>query len=311
MEKLKKMIEKLTKYQESQLEVYKNKWLKIGLSTERIDRKKAIKICNNLYDKILLKKIAPVIFFDNPIQAWFATYFISENPNIINEYNTKELTNLIKEKQEHTNRKDVPKFVHPYIDGSFSASYFSFYDYMNKILEIKFDNQESFDIYMQTVSIGLVYPLDEICIVSEKPIEINMKDGKLHADGKPSIKYKGNFNVWSLNGVRVTKEIAETPSEKLNPRLILTEKNAEIRREIVRKIGIERVIKKLGAKVIDSEEDYDLLNFNVLGEERIYLKMKNPSIGTYHIEGVHPSCKTVEDALSWRNGTNEKPRKLT
>jgi hypothetical protein len=32
-----------------------------------------------------------------------------------------------------------------------------------------------------------------------------------------------------------------------------------------------------------------------------YLKMVNPSIGTFHVEGVDPQCATVEQALNWRN----------
>ena len=49
-------------------------------------------------------------------------------------------------------------------------------------------------------------------------LEINMKDGKLHADGKPSVKYNDGFSVWSLNGVRVPQWLAETPAGLLEPK---------------------------------------------------------------------------------------------
>jgi hypothetical protein len=29
--------------------------------------------------------------------------------------------------------------------------------------------------------------------------------------------------------------------------------------------------------------------------------MVNPSVGCFHIEGIDPSCATVEQALNWRN----------
>ena len=32
---------------------------------------------------------------------------------------------------------------------------------------------------------------------------------------------------------------------------------------------------------------------------------------TYHIEGVHPDCHTVAQALNWRNGTEVRPDVLT
>jgi len=80
---------------------------------------------------------------------------------------------------------------------------------------------------------------------------------------------------------------------------------------MVRKIGIDRICYKLGT-AIDKQGDYELLLIDIGDErKRPYLKMLNPSIGTWHVEGVHPHCKTVEQALNWRNQTEEKPEVLT
>ena len=85
----------------------------------------------------------------------------------------------------------------------------------------------------------------------------------------------------------------------------LKEKNAEVRREIVKKIGIENVYKKLPVTIIESSDVYDLINIDLQdGRIRPYLKMINPSTGDLHIEGVHPSCTTIHGALAWRNGIN-------
>jgi hypothetical protein len=94
--------------------------------------------------------------------------------------------------------------------------------------------------------------------------------------------------------------------EELDPHLVLSEKNAEIRREIVRKIGIDRIYQSLGGIVIDSLGLYDLVNLQLGdGRNRPYLKMINPSIGTTHLEGVAPGITTVEQALAWRNSLKE------
>jgi hypothetical protein len=41
------------------------------------------------------------------------------------------------------------------------------------------------------------------------------------------------------------------------------------------------------------------------GRYRPYLKMINPSLGVVHVEGVHPDCKTVEEAICFRNQLKE------
>ena len=124
-------------------------------------------------------------------------------------------------------------------------------------------------------------------------------------------------DLYYLNGVMVDKEIVMTSAEDIDPNIILTEKNVEIRREIVRKIGIERVIKNLGAETLEKGVDHagnpcELLLLNMGdGRKRPYIKLINPSIGTYHIEGVHPECLTLKKAWNFRNGNNENPVVLT
>ena len=159
---------------------------------------------------------------------------------------------------------------------------------------------------------GWWYPCKDICFISERHNICRIKDNKIHCDGGPAISYPDGWSIWALNGVRVSKELAEASAEKLDPKILLTEKNAEIRREIVRKIGIERIIQTLGAKVLDKQAGYELLELDAgAGRRWTYLKMKNPSIGCYHLEGVPPKTKTVAEAMRFRNGTDDKPLILT
>ena len=70
-------IEKLTPTQEKELINYRDKWLAVGLSTDRIDRKKAIEnftVFNNL---VLGNKTQPVfVFMDSPLTTWLATLLL-------------------------------------------------------------------------------------------------------------------------------------------------------------------------------------------------------------------------------------------
>ena len=143
---------------------------------------------------------------------------------------------------------------------------------------------------------------EEFCIVSNFPEVLKTLPGGMpHCATGPSHRWRDGFEIYHLNGVRVPKALVMTPAEKLDPKMIFTEENAEIRREIVRKIGMEKIILKCGAKVLDKKWDYELLEFDIGdGRKRPYLKMRNPSIATWHIEGVSPGTKTVDEALQFR-----------
>ena len=300
------MIEELTLAQEKQLEIYRDKWVAIGLSVNRIDRPKAIENFMILNSLVLGNKKKPVVvFMDSPLTTWLATIFL---------YSIFKYQNNIWSQVESQVESQVGSFVYPYLDGNFMSSYFSFYDFCNKVLKISFQNQRQWDCYLKTSEVSLIYPFEDFIVISEKPTKIKMKNMILHNENGMAVEYSDGFGVYSLNGVRVTKEIVETPAEQLDPQLILKEQNAEIRREIVRKIGIERVCQKLGAKTIDKKYGYELVGLS-LGDNRIrpYLKMINPSTNTFHLEGISPEIKTIDQALTWRNRLEkfEEPVTLT
>ena len=150
-------------------------------------------------------------------------------------------------------------------------------------------------------------------MVSERPLEIHMTNGQLHNEDGPAFLSRDGWKMWFLNGVEVPEEIVITPASKLDPQTVVKTENAEVRREIVRKIGIERVVKGLQGKVLDTYgKTYQLITLNLGdGRNRPYLKMRNPSINTWHIEGVPSEVETVKQALAWRNQTEEEPMVLT
>ena len=68
------------------------------------------------------------------------------------------------------------------------------------------------------------------------------------------------------------------------------------------------------AKPIKGRLYYELLLLDLGdGRRRPFLKMTNPSTGDYEYQGVPPNCKTVEEAICFRNGLKvyEEPNHLT
>jgi len=169
-------------------------------------------------------------------------------------------------------------------------------------------------IINDTVSFDLIYPLESGTVVfSDCPQYIHRNASGLHKDGGPSLEYADGTRCWALNGVRVPQELAETKAEALDCKKWIQEQNAEVRREFVRKVGVERLMVKLGSKRLDKSGDYELHQINLGGRtgEWTALKMLNPSIGIWHVEWVDKACKTVREALTWRNQSDAEPVLLT
>jgi hypothetical protein len=266
----------LTQEQLDMIPEYVDRYIKIGCSVSTFTEERCREIIDGIYS-LLGKEPVPIKIFPSPKALW------------------RYIESVVGKKLD---------FIWSYLAGNFDSHIFGYYDfYLDEIkIEIDPENKRKYDIWKSTLELGLIYTFDDICLVSKKPIEIHInKDKVLHCETGPAISYEDGFSVYSLNGVRMKKEYVVTPWDEMDPVIIVKEKNAEVRRELVRKIGIERIIDKLGAKVLDKDGDYELLLLDLKdGRHRPYLKMKNPSIGVYHIEGVHPDCKTVKQALQWR-----------
>lgn len=144
--------------------------------------------------------------------------------------------------------------------------------------------------------------LNGFAIVCPRPsIIYRNKENRLHKDLSPAIEWK-NEGYYFLNGVQMKKEYVMTPSEKIDVQDIIKESNVEVRRELIRKVGVERFVLKSGAKVLDKKGNYELLSVKLSNEvpDARYLKMMNPSIGVWHVEGVEGD--TVQEALNFRAG---------
>ena len=224
-----------------------------------------------------------------------------------------------KDLTEKSGLKEGEKF--DYNGIGYDSGWTAFYDYMERI-GVKYDETFHFAEWKNFIlksGIFCTVLYEKAAFVCVRPIAVHRnKEYVLHNPNGMAIEWRDGYGEYYLNGVQVTEEIVMTPAEQLDAHLVVKEKNVEVRREIVRKVGIEKVCKDLGAKVIEEGLDHcgqpcQLLGLD-LGDGRIrpYIKLKNPSVdGIFHIEGVHPACETLEDAFKFRNGTNVKPSALS
>ena len=335
----KPIITQLTPEQEAQLPRFVEKWIQIGLCTQPADREKAERAIKGLYGLAKLRE-PRVIWCPCPLSAALATavFATMAAKRLVPLRGTREQRqDSLRSLPHHTVNEAVRSAVDSAVDsavrsavgsagynasyylwgGSLWAAYAAWADYFNEVLGIAIDRH-----YLDTIeSCGYYWTLDSVCFASERPSAIRRNAaGQLHCEDDLAIAYPSGWGLYRLNGVTVPEWLVKTPAAKLDAGRLLKEDNAEVRRELVRKVGIERVCAELGAKPIDRQGDYELLMLNLRdGRHRPYLKMRNPSLGVFHVEGVHPDCKTVQDAINWRaaqvlrgvRSTNWNPSQLT
>lgn len=201
--------------------------------------------------------------------------------------------------------------------GSNGAYWIGFYDFCGTLVDYKEDDAKKLAMHVELAKSAFwIWPYKGHCIVCDRPAEIHWSEGeirdrRLHKDGGPAVRFRDGWGVWSLNGVRVPQWLAETPDSQLRPEKIKDIDNAEVRREFVRKVGIERICRALGAKEIDKARPeidgkkigYRLLELRIGTQTMRYLEMENPSVeGVIHVERVRDDCKSVQDAILFRNG---------
>jgi hypothetical protein len=156
------------------------------------------------------------------------------------------------------------------------------------------------------------YVSDDEFIYLPRPEECHCIDDangrkQLHRDDGPAL-IVGTTRLFYLHGVKVPEWLVMTPAERLDPARYAEIGNADAKAEFIRKIGVERMV-GLG-RVVDTWENYsedwwtkseyqlvDMSPIFTTLKYAPYLKMKNQTLGVYHLEPVAKECRTVKDAI--------------
>ncbi len=211
--------------------------------------------------------------------------------------------------------------------------YWDCYFQFAKQLGIKL-NEKKLDLFHRFLKyVGfVVIPYEGVCFISKPPIKAYYKDARLHRDGGPSIEFHSSldvptFELHALNGVSVSKYLAETEASSLDLEFFKQEKNADVKAEFIRKYGIDRML-EMGTLVDSYENHKDSHNYKWYSSSKYklydmsslfeiysylpYLYMENQTVkGVYHLECVfnpndlYSQPKTIIEGLTIRmNGVN-------
>jgi hypothetical protein len=107
-------------------------------------------------------------------------------------------------------------------------------------------------------------------------------------------------------GVPVTAQIAFFPETLKGPD-ILAERNAELRRVMIERMGFEKFLGEVKAELLDSDRDRGgerkLLRVRLTDDEPIVVvSLRCPSTGRQYVVRVPPSTLTCHQAVAWTAG---------
>jgi len=119
---------------------------------------------------------------------------------------------------------------------------------------------ERFEIEETLVkSCGWTWWHTDVLVIGDRPVHINRDaQGRLHSLTGPSIAYRDGWALHHVHGVAVPEYIVERPQE-ITCGKIDAERNAEARRVMLERFGVERYMRDSDPTVIAQIPDYEPL----------------------------------------------------
>jgi hypothetical protein len=271
-----KKIEKLTPEQEAYLPVFRDEWIKIGLSTERVDKDRATAAIKALY--AAAGEAEPVVMhFDSPMQCIMAINFFRHfkagaeeranlganlradlranlGANLRANLGDNLWANLGANLWANLGAKKID-FVDTYFWAGQDAPWIAFYQFGQKI-GVPYGKQAHLDAYVEfSKSCGWMYAYKGVAFVSDRPTIIAKDDEtRLHSETGPSIAFADGYEMYSWHGTNIPGEWIKDKSS-ITAKIALTWENIEQRRVACEIVGWAKILRELDAKVIDADGD--------------------------------------------------------
>lgn len=313
-------LESLTPDQEAMLPKYRDRWLAIGLqhgkelpSTERM-----LELFSSAYEKGDQPVPTTIVTVRSPFEGAIAASLLA--PDSVTSLTPAEVPAFLEKVRRLAASKlssDIRKGIQEQLSnacyGAHDANWLGFYNFFLEQTHLTPLVQPLVPLMtIAAAGIGWFWPFESVVVVSPVPAELHMWNERLHNPDGPAISYTDGFSIYAMNGVifRETNllKFFSQSADEIDVGEVLAIENVEQRAELLKKVGIERAFRKLNPtlldrKVVNPGGEYHLYEVRLRPDSpRIYLYMENPSVpGEKHLEAVHPTCKTVEQALQWRN----------
>ncbi len=274
------MIESLTPEQEALLDVYKEKWIKIGLSTKKTDPVKAMAAIKKVYAAANLVSPDKYELYDSPFEAI----------------------------QEMKLRYGLDIKANDFTYGSQSASWQSFYNYFLEVVGLECCRPLE-GLMELSMCCGWSLLFDELVVLTHPPMEIKFDEQKrTHCEDDYAIKYHDGTGIAIWHGTRIPSEWI-FDNNTITPDVILNWKNVEERRSACEIIGWAQAIALMKGVVIDKDDDESIgtlmeVEIPEIGKEK-FLLVLDPNTDKKVGLPVPPEMTTALEANSWTYGIDK------
>lgn len=159
---------------------------------------------------------------------------------------------------------------------------------------------------------GPWWAMDGLAIIAERPLLLAVDDrGRPHAPAGPAMAWADGTELWAWHGVRVRPEVVTDPGS-ITVAMVDGERNAEVRRVLVERMGVERLVREGAAQLVAEDETGRLwrreLGSRWSGEEPVVtVEVRNStpepdgSHRTYFLR-VPPATRTPREGVAWTFG---------
>lgn len=196
---------------------------------------------------------------------------------------------------------------HGWISGGWWAGFTAYIDACRDILNVDLGpaGEDFAKVYDNLDPMAFYWPNEDFCLASERPICLRRDDeGRLHCEDGPAIAWADGYAIYSWRGTVVPAEWI-TNRKNLDPSVAITHPQIEQRRAAAEIIGWEKVLNKLGAKVVDKDADPEigeLLEADLPDAPASRFLKVRCGTGRTFVLSVPSEMKTALEANAWTYG---------
>ncbi|MFB4276095.1 MULTISPECIES: DUF6745 domain-containing protein [unclassified Nonomuraea] len=138
------------------------------------------------------------------------------------------------------------------------VNWVAYYDALHRVAGVAFtdDQRRQFDLWTAVArSCHWWWPGEHVCVVSERPVALHTETGDggawLHHAGGPAVRYGDGWSVHAWHGTVVPSWVIEDPTVER----IAGERNVEVRRCAIEKLGWGAYIEQAGLRLLATAPD--------------------------------------------------------